>query len=1047
MIDVMYRWTLDSEQSIPNFPDDVNIEFTKETGQQFFREKIGSKLVFQGDGYDYIMQQIGQDFGHRFEILLQKSVDGGATWEDYHNGQFHATDCIINADDRKVTVQPDTMDAYTDILAGLDNEYNLVEITDEVSRVNITKRPLLQAYVLGDSKVTCMLSGMVWEQDASAVDDDEAMVEHYNFNLDSIQREMNISGTGLPEANGLYIGTMSYNSGTGLFSGTLTPMESTGYVITCNIETIGPKPVAVGVSTIQIVRQSDSEVMYHHYATYDGDESSVQVDNEDFTFDNDAGTGTVTAEQRTYRMYTRVLTDVATNKPLPEDDLVGYNRNYRYCSTYAPLVTVVIPPDTTEYYGFVNPLGVWTANNEYSCRHYSVTVGQQLAFSGKMRGNGVPFITWFDANGDFISAEQYGTNYVTEYDEQPITVPAGAAWLYANVDNSHMSSFKVMRFTLGNATIGAISGVLSDDPTPWGRTDDGRYYVAPVVVGKKFQPIARTLWGYASLWVAVPSVTDTQSLMKVFTLRDAYSLTTTIKALLAKVDSTLTFDSTAEYSQFLYGTTNPVKAGVQIGTLFITQKTNLLRGEYSQPAMNAPITLGMVLTMLKNVYGLYWFIDEGKLRIEHISFFKNGGTYNGVRAVGADLTKMVNTRNGRKWSYLTSEWQYSKSEMAGRYEYAWMDEATDVFRGKPIEVVGTFVERGKIEEVNISGFNADIDYIMLSPSDVSEDGFALMAAVNSGGEMTLPMVNISMGGQQHVVQNGFLAMARLQPNYLTYDMPSWSLNVNGENATADGIMLGRTQQVRVPCGRGDLDIQKMIRTGIGDGVVQKMTMTLLSRSAKVTLGYPTYNAPTPVLPYDAEVEYIEGDGSQYIDTGLKGDAYYKYVIDYQKTTSSTRQLFGMRNQSAYNGGPIFCYAPISNTSDTILYVKNGTVNNTNNRFANAQDTNRHVLIIDFRNNRLTIDGNAASNILSPGDFVTQYNMFLFSNNVAGTRSNPIPMKLFAYQVYDRNGDILQDFIPVRVGTAGYMYDRVTGEMKGSETATAFVAGPDRNTNQ
>ena len=169
-----------------------------------------------------------------------------------------------------------------------------------------------------------------------------------------------------------------------------------------------------------------------------------------------------------------------------------------------------------------------------------------------------------------------------------------------------------------------------------------------------------------------------------------------------------------------------------------------------------------------------------------------------------------------------------------------MDEATDVFRGQPIEVVGTFVERGKIEEVNISGFNADIDYILLNPSNVSEDGFALMAAVSSGGVMTLPMVDISAGGQSYVVQNGLLAMVALQPNYLTYNMPSWSLKVNGTDATADGIMLGRTQQVKVPCGINDLDIQKLVRTTIGNGEVQKMTMQLLSRVAKVTLGYPTY---------------------------------------------------------------------------------------------------------------------------------------------------------------------------------------------------------------
>lgn len=202
--------------------------------------------------------------------------------------------------------------------------------------------------------------------------------------------------------------------------------------------------------------------------------------------------------------------------------------------------------------------------------------------------------------------------------------------------------------------------------------------------------------------------------------------------------------------------------------------------------------------------------------------------------------------------------------------------------------------------------------------------------------------------------------------------------------------------------------------------------------------------PTPVLPYDAEVEYIEGTGQQYIDTGLKGDSYRKYVIDYQATSKPANPIFGMRNQSSYNGGPIFSFT-YSGSNDMVFFAKNGIVVSSNNKLANKRNTNRHTLVLDFKNNVLTIDGISASNILSPGEFVTDYNVFLCSNNVAGTSSTPVPVKMFAYQVYDRNGHLIQDFIPVRVSTVGYMYDRVSGEMHGSESTTVFLAGPDKNT--
>ena len=843
MRNVMYRFYVDRGQCRVIYPDDVNIEYTPETGQKFFRERIGSKIVFVGTDYDYIMQQIEQDFGHKFEVLIRRSDDGGATWYDWHEGQFHATDCVINTNDKKITVQPETDDAYTEILAGLDKEYNLVEITQQVENVVLTKRPLLQVYVLGDSKVTCILSGMVWEQDATQEYEDERMVDHYNFNLDSIQRELNVTGSGLPAAVGLYYGTLAYSSSTEKFEGTLHPKESTGYYIYCAQETIGPKPVAKGIGLVQIKRTSDDAVMYEYYYHYDRGDSE-NSDNIDFTFDAITGSGVMSGEMATYRLYTRIICDVTSylgqaTKEIPADDIVPNNRNYRRCTMNAPMTPVAMQPAETQYNGFVNPLGVWTENSNYSCRHYVVTAGRSYFFSGRHRGNGVPFVTWFNGVGDFISEEPYGLNYTLEYFEQPITAPAGAAFCYLNVDNSFMSSHQVGYYTASNARIGYMSGNTSVNPTQWGRTPTGEYYAPPVVPGAKLNPVGRTLWRYTSMWVAFNTNVNEEPLQKQFTLRDAYSLTTTIQALLAQVAPSISFGNTAAFSQFLFGA-NPVVSGETIGTLYITQKTNLLNGEYSQPAMNAPITLGQVLNMLKNVYGCYWFIENNNLRIEHISFFENGGTYTGGRQVGADLTQMVNPRSGKTWAFLTGEWQYSKADMTERYEYQWMDESTEMFRGQPIEVVGTFIERGKIEDITISGFNADIDYILMNPSDVSEDGFAIMAAESLGGQMVVPMVNMGTQQQPLIVQNGRMALTYVQPRYLIYNMPSWSLKVNGGNMAAKSIQKGRTQTVKIPCGVNDLDLKKLVKTEVGEGAITKVTMPLLSRVAQVTIGLPTY---------------------------------------------------------------------------------------------------------------------------------------------------------------------------------------------------------------
>ena len=64
------------------------------------------------------------------------------------------TDCTVNNDDKLITVQPDTDDEYNDVLAGIEKEYNLIELAPEINFVTIRKRPLIQIYVPGDSVVS-----------------------------------------------------------------------------------------------------------------------------------------------------------------------------------------------------------------------------------------------------------------------------------------------------------------------------------------------------------------------------------------------------------------------------------------------------------------------------------------------------------------------------------------------------------------------------------------------------------------------------------------------------------------------------------------------------------------------------------------------------------------------------------------------------------------------------------------------------------------------------------------------------------------------------
>ena len=107
-----------------------------------------------------------------------------------------------------------------------------------------------------------------------------------------------------------------------------------------------------------------------------------------------------------------------------------------------------------------------------------------------------------------------------------------------------------------------------------------------------------------------------------------------------KLAPTIKHEDDENYSMFLNDSVNPITG--QKFKVLITPKSNLVKGDYDTPAKKAPVKLKELLDMLRDIFQCYWFIDydgvDYKLRIEHVSFFKNGGSYGGSPTVGTDLT-------------------------------------------------------------------------------------------------------------------------------------------------------------------------------------------------------------------------------------------------------------------------------------------------------------------------------------------------------------------------------------------------------------------------
>ena len=272
-----------------------------------------------------------------------------------------------------------------------------------------------------------------------------------------------------------------------------------------------------------------------------------------------------------------------------------------------------------------------------------------------------------------------------------------------------------------------VSTIISTTPTEYGKIIEGGYFAPPQsIFNSKFYPVAKDRWITASIWFAFNYLDwlVEEQWRDTYLLRDAYDLVSVIDKLLKQINPAYYFIE--GNSQFLYGGASLKSDNSR---LFLTQKTNILRGEYDQPAQKAEVSLKQILDMLYAIYGCKWHMDGNALHIEHISYYKKGHTYLSAEVLGLDLTTETHVRHYLPYTFQKNIFTYDKLELPESIRYKYSDSTTAAFNGKPIQVQSAYIELGRIEEISVGNFNPDIDYMLLNPADINNDGFALLAPI------------------------------------------------------------------------------------------------------------------------------------------------------------------------------------------------------------------------------------------------------------------------------------------------------------------------------
>lgn len=201
------------------------------------------------------------------------------------------------------------------------------------------------------------------------------------------------------------------------------------------------------------------------------------------------------------------------------------------------------------------------------------------------------------------------------------------------------------------------------------------------------------------------------------------------------------------------------------------------------------------------------------------------------------------------------------------------------------------------------------------------------------------------------------------------------------------------------------------------------------------------SSPTPVPPYDAEVEYLESTGSEYIDTSIAYDS--TVVVDAKLNVTGTTDgtVFGIYTN---DNGTVNRWALMMTGSNKRAVPHFGTITNKYISISLGTDYTVNATYNVLKvNNTTKSTGAAAFSVSSP------VSIYLFARHnwqSAGvdTVDSNRQCKLYWLKI-TKGGVVVRDFIPVRVGTTGYLYDKISGQLFGNSGTGDFTYGNDVTT--
>lgn len=204
------------------------------------------------------------------------------------------------------------------------------------------------------------------------------------------------------------------------------------------------------------------------------------------------------------------------------------------------------------------------------------------------------------------------------------------------------------------------------------------------------------------------------------------------------------------------------------------------------------------------------------------------------------------------------------------------------------------------------------------------------------------------------------------------------------------------------------------------------------------------------IPYDSKVQYLEG-----LAKTNTSYACFLFRYDVKDYTGFQVTVRFSKKEARMAAGIVGCngYRFSTQMNASYQYMDNLLFNPSSYSLDNNTYTNSNITYsINYLNDRKfrknsTVVGSITDTLTLPseqhyvGIFFSTDNGSILTKGTGNYNTNYFTGAIYSFTIteYDQ---VVHDFIPVRIGSLGYMYDRITGQLLGNIGTGSFTLGPD-----